>query len=315
MTQHDGKKCLLLLICALSVHICSCAWHRANVSNGFLKIFVPDDVADIFLPIRGNYFIFHPSINTDYYDFCAFAETQNTVNCTNYFCSPQYVNYTVQWNPSNKRYHAMMHNYCNYCVTENRTADMFTNFHSIKNSCSNFVPFNFSCGSEADDLVSNFPYFSEFSFNYSSSLSPFVCYCGGFDRYAYQCDAWNSFGIPFAFEGYKVILIIVGSVVFLVNWFASVLPIFGTAFFEFIKSENKKQSWINLFDLRLQSLCSVTFGLFFIIFEQYYGLLYKTKGGKGIRRFPIGTFRTLAEFLNILSYSLLLVMMYVTKTV
>lgn len=176
--------CIIFFICA-----CRCAWHPvANVSLAFLKIYVPSDDGDIFLPVKGNYFIYSPPLNTDYYEFCGVAQ-QTAVNCTDYFCTSKFVNDTVNWDNSvqAKKYHVMMHNYCNYCLMGNRTVSDFLSFHSVKNSCPNFVPFNFSCGNANDDFSSNFPIMNEISFNYSKTLLPFVCYCGApQDRYSFQ---------------------------------------------------------------------------------------------------------------------------------
>lgn len=116
------------------------------------------------------------------YEFCStFGAT--ALPCIDYFCSSTYEQSHI-FNKSELVRHVNMHNFCHYCVTQNRTLlekQQFQQALLSNGSCYHFTPFvNDSCGE------GNYPWLHHLFYNISTNGEGHICYCPSMDRYGYK---------------------------------------------------------------------------------------------------------------------------------
>lgn len=297
------------LIIALIVSSAACSlWVPLVLDNqtsssavAFTKLLVPTDIADFLYPVTGKYVHYLPSYNTPYSDLCASAD-KIAQDCVHYFCDssiPPLLN-----SLKNRTFHAMMHNYCNYCVTSKRNVTLFHLFHTVKQNCTKFISFSeWNCGE------GNFPYMLDLMLNVTLPTPPFICYCDSAEKFGAICDGWITFWFTFSFVGARIFFLIYGVSLVTLSMILCVFPQYGIKIRNCVKSKQKIH-WAKFFDIRLQSLVICVLTIILEILEQVNGLIYYSKNGAPLRKIAGGLFRTLSVFSMMLGYAFMVVMWY-----
>lgn len=221
---------------------------QADIPQAFAEIYFPQD-AYTQKSVVQNYYIFHPMVFTEYYEYCSFWEDQITQNavqsCEQYFCSNDYAQRFVH-NASETQFHVNMHNYCLYCVTHQEqifAVQQFVQFRNqvVAGKCPHFfAQFNRTfCGGDSIGYACNcicnmIRYTMLYTELYNSTLlataaplqvaaspdrNPYLCYCKSMDQYGYQCDAFSMVLIGFKFFGSPWIIFMYSFTSMVVLWF------------------------------------------------------------------------------------------------
>lgn len=299
-------KCLIFFLMALLPTVL-CVWTPSTSNHSYSAIQIPEE-GYFNRPDRGTRAIVKTPLGAQYYEFCSFAESLQ-IDCVSYFCSPpqQTINDTTPaYNVSTI---AIIHNYCQYCETSHRNSTSFAKFHALvkQGACSGlFVPYpSDRCGSQF-----NIPWIHSRLYNFSASVSPFICFCSQYDKFDSECDAWTAFFNEFITEGVLIILSVISFAWSLVVFFAILLP-------EWVlrcrlRHKLARRDFVeSCCSIRLQSSYFLQLSLVLCFIETIYFQFYFSRVGAPMRRLPSGFFMVGSFFCMGLSYATMLILWYV----
>lgn len=275
----------------------------SGVADGFSQLYYPIDVVDFHLPVHGRYVYYIPSYNSPHADMCDQGDRLAS-NCTAYFCDNHAA--ITALDEKTRVHHALMHNYCNYCITNKRNVSDFLQFHNVKSTCARFIPFSLhNCGNS-----NNHPFMLHLLLNATDIVPPFICYCDTSEKYGFQCDAWTNFFNTLSVVVLRCVFLVIGLIVWIHILLLCLIPeCYTTASTPRNSLDTHMDRAQQFLSIRILIIVSCITTITLNIAEQSFSLFYFSKDATAIRpRINSGIFRAFCVFSCCISYASTLIM-------